>query len=266
MSTCQVENTGLWSVLAEKMRAPGGVEIKKRTFQIFRSYENAFVGSEAVDWLIKNGYAKSRDEAVVIGEKLITLDIIHHITYSHHFKDEPIYYRFKEDDPFEVKLKIGDNISVSSLLTSCGVTQHGYVLRKGTIRWNKRYLVLKQDESRLYYYNTDLDPAARFYIQLDASLSVKEAPGARKGCYCFTIFAPNTQKAITFACESSKNQEAWMSSISAAGVALQEETLDSQAVTEKSIYEFTCRDIHSNEMNLSGFQGKVCIIVNVASK
>lgn len=98
------------------MRGPGGVEIKKRTFQIFRSYENAFIGndslthkrispyfgfnknelgSEAVDWLIKNDYAKSRDEAVVIGEKLITLDIIHHVTYSHHFKDESIYYRFK---------------------------------------------------------------------------------------------------------------------------------------------------------------------------
>ena len=138
MNTCQLENTGLWTVLAEKMRESGGVEIKKRTFQIFRSYENAFVGSEAVDWLISKKYAKSREEAVVIGEKLLALDYIHHVTYSHHFKDEAIYYRFKDDDPFEIRLKIGDNVSVSALLSSCGVTQHGYVLRKGTIMLNKR--------------------------------------------------------------------------------------------------------------------------------
>ena len=37
-----------WSVLAEKMRGPGGVEIKKRTFQIFRSYENAFIGNDSL--------------------------------------------------------------------------------------------------------------------------------------------------------------------------------------------------------------------------
>jgi len=34
----------------------------------------------------------------------------------------------------------------------------------------------------------------------------------------------------------------------------------------KSIYEFTCKDIDGNDVPLSNYKGRVCIIVNVASK
>lgn len=41
---------------------------------------------------------------------------------------------------------------------------------------------------------------------------------------------------------------------------------DSAADSPKSIYEFTVKDIHGNEVPLNNYQGKVLLIVNVASK
>lgn len=38
------------------------------------------VGREAVDWLVDNKYAKSRSEAVEIGQRLYKLGYIQHVT------------------------------------------------------------------------------------------------------------------------------------------------------------------------------------------
>jgi hypothetical protein len=34
----------------------------------------------------------------------------------------------------------------------------------------------------------------------------------------------------------------------------------------KTIYEFDAKDIHGNDVSLSKYKGKVCLVVNVASK
>ena len=39
------------------------IEIKDRTYR-FQSYKDCFVGSEAVTWMVENGYARSREQAV----------------------------------------------------------------------------------------------------------------------------------------------------------------------------------------------------------
>ncbi|XP_057802726.1 probable glutathione peroxidase 2 [Salvia miltiorrhiza] len=41
---------------------------------------------------------------------------------------------------------------------------------------------------------------------------------------------------------------------------------DSGADSPKSVYDFTVKDIHGNDVPLSNYQGKVLLIVNVASK
>ncbi|XP_018839583.1 probable phospholipid hydroperoxide glutathione peroxidase [Juglans regia] len=43
-------------------------------------------------------------------------------------------------------------------------------------------------------------------------------------------------------------------------------TVNARAATEKSIYDFTVKDIDQNDVSLSKFKGKVLVIVNVASK
>ena len=46
--------------------SPHGVQCQDRRYR-FKSYPHCFVGSEAVDWLCRCGYAKSREEAFVLG-------------------------------------------------------------------------------------------------------------------------------------------------------------------------------------------------------
>lgn len=79
-----------------RMRTQGGLEIKKRRFRL-QSYTMCFVGSEAVDWMIKE-YNLSRVEAVALGNQLKSRGIIHHVTDHHAFKDEYLFYRFYADE------------------------------------------------------------------------------------------------------------------------------------------------------------------------
>lgn len=81
--------------IASKMRSPEGVEIKTRRHKL-KLYQRCFVGSEAVDWIVK--YTKvSRSDAVKIGQKMIEKSLVDHVTSDHPFKDENLFYRFNED-------------------------------------------------------------------------------------------------------------------------------------------------------------------------
>ena len=82
--------------LAAKMREKGGVEIKARHYHL-KLYKRCFVGSEAVDWLVKH-LNISRTKAVAIGKKLIDKKVIHHVTDEHSFEDASLFYRFYEDE------------------------------------------------------------------------------------------------------------------------------------------------------------------------
>ena len=82
--------------MVTKMRGKDGLVIKTRRYQL-KLYQRCFVGNEAVDWLTKN-LKISRTEAVAIGQKLIDKKVIHHVSDEHSFKDEPLFYRFYEDE------------------------------------------------------------------------------------------------------------------------------------------------------------------------
>lgn len=61
------------------------------------------------------------------------------------------------------KIKLGGP-SVAALQSDCGVTQVGWILKKGTLFWNKRFLLVKQDEGKLYYFKSNLDPAPHLLL------------------------------------------------------------------------------------------------------
>lgn len=87
-----------WPKITEEMRGENGVEIKDRRFG-FKVFPKVFLGSDAVDWLVKHEKA-TRDEAIIIGQLMIEQRIIHHVLDEHDFKDEPLFYRFyRDEDP-----------------------------------------------------------------------------------------------------------------------------------------------------------------------
>lgn len=89
------KSTELQSIVA-KMRSKGGLDIKARPYKL-KLYHRCFVGNEAVSWMVEN-LKISREEAIVLGQKLIDKKIIHHVCDEHPFKDEQIFYRFYEDE------------------------------------------------------------------------------------------------------------------------------------------------------------------------
>lgn len=92
--------------LITQMRGSDGLDIKTRRYQL-KLHKRCFVGSEAVDWLVKH-LNISRAQAVAIGKKLVHKKIIHHVNDDHSFKDDHLYYRFYEDE--------GKNIWTDSIL------------------------------------------------------------------------------------------------------------------------------------------------------
>jgi potassium-dependent mechanosensitive channel len=82
--------------LANAMRGTSGVEIKDRRYLV-NIYPKCFVGSEAVDWLVRN-QRTTREGAIRIGLLLVNRGIIHHVLDEHSFEDKNLFYRFYADE------------------------------------------------------------------------------------------------------------------------------------------------------------------------
>lgn len=79
--------------VAKELQGKNGVEIKDRWFKL-RLYSNCFIGSEMVSWLVQNKKI-TPEEAIAIGQSLLKQDLIHHVHNDHDFKNEFLFYRFK---------------------------------------------------------------------------------------------------------------------------------------------------------------------------
>lgn len=62
------------------------------------TYKQCFVGKEFVDWLVSKGEASNREAAMELGTQLLDAGVFKHVCDDHHFKDEYLFYRFKNDD------------------------------------------------------------------------------------------------------------------------------------------------------------------------
>uniref|UniRef100_UPI00398E5DFB DEP domain-containing mTOR-interacting protein-like isoform X3 n=1 Tax=Pristiophorus japonicus TaxID=55135 RepID=UPI00398E5DFB len=58
-------------------------------------YQRAVFGSEVIDWLIKEGEASSRKEAVELCRRELEHGIIQHVSNRHHFFDSNLLYQFR---------------------------------------------------------------------------------------------------------------------------------------------------------------------------
>lgn len=75
-----------------------GVEVKNRRYR-FRKYKRCFVGSEAVDFMVLSGWAKSREDAVRIGRQLQTkFSLFEHVVdpERHLLEDDYLFYKFND--------------------------------------------------------------------------------------------------------------------------------------------------------------------------
>ncbi|MGC9526008.1 MAG: mechanosensitive ion channel domain-containing protein [Limnospira sp.] len=85
-----------WEAIATAMAGPDGVPVKDRRFQ-FKVFPDVFLGSDAVEWLMFHERA-TREEAILMGQLMLEMGIIHSVLNEQKFKDEPTFYRFSEDE------------------------------------------------------------------------------------------------------------------------------------------------------------------------
>ena len=81
--------------LAAAMRSEVPVEDRR---YLLRMYDKCFIGAEAVTWLIRKGHAVSEADAIELGQFLLSNGYFHHVTRDHTFKNEYLFYRFREDE------------------------------------------------------------------------------------------------------------------------------------------------------------------------
>ena len=74
-----------------------GISVMDRRYRL-RVYRKCFIGSEAVTWIVRNRKC-SRLEAVNLGQQLMNANIFYHVCEDHTFKDDYLFYRFREDYP-----------------------------------------------------------------------------------------------------------------------------------------------------------------------
>lgn len=97
------------------------VNVGDRKYHL-RKWQRVFVGAEAVDAIVFSGMAATRWEAVQLGRALARDGLFKHVTGSHAFKDDYLFYRYcnenvpkdmlwDEDTPMSVDLSQHSNAS-----------------------------------------------------------------------------------------------------------------------------------------------------------
>lgn len=91
-----------------------GLEVRNRTFRL-KSYPKCFIASHAVDYMVKEGFCISREEAVDLGKELQReLGLWHHVCNDHEFEDQYFFFRFSNyadstTDDDTMSFKSGDS-------------------------------------------------------------------------------------------------------------------------------------------------------------
>jgi hypothetical protein len=228
--------------------------VKDRTY-FFKKYPKCFVGSEAVTFFLTTHYCNTIPQSIALGQQLMDCDYLHHVSDDHPFKNEHLYYRWREDEDY-----FGP--SVAKLLMRGTVTVHSDVDMKGLLFWNKKYVLLESEEKVIYLYSSNLSSDPSGIINLQQGVLETAECECKSGSYCFTLSDGKHQKWVLCA-YNSKAQLAWLEALANIGVKFREEDFD--PIAEASIFDFSANDIDGNLMSLDQYRGKVCIVVNVAS-
>lgn len=95
MTSSDELNTSMNDLAAALKKA---VTVSDRKYRL-TTYKNAFVGSEAVDFMMASGMAESREDAVTLGQALSSeFFLFEHVTRDHPFMDDYKFYHFIDGD------------------------------------------------------------------------------------------------------------------------------------------------------------------------
>ncbi|PFX30086.1 Glutathione peroxidase [Stylophora pistillata] len=255
---CEIDRDKI-ETISLKLRAStadGGLTIKDRYYHL-KKYHSCFVGSEAIDWFIANGFATTRQEGIQLGQQLLDADLVHHVVDEHNFEDRELFYRFRQDDPPHLSPA---GPSVASLKQDCS-TKFGSAQKRGLLKWHQAFFALRPGDETLYEFRTDLHstPTKKYPLK-EATMKLDRSV---KFCLLLT-FADIQRSDLRLAFTSDEEQLTWLKAFEKSGAVTgqTEEEVEDRVKNAESIFEFSVKDIDKNEVSLEKYRGFVTLIVN----
>mmetsp|Transcript_19481 Transcript_19481/g.27178 ORF Transcript_19481/g.27178 Transcript_19481/m.27178 type:complete len:694 (-) Transcript_19481:65-2146(-) len=136
----------IMSIMKDK---ESGVLVKDRQ-HFFVFHQDSFQGSDMVDWVLKNLPIRTREEAVVYGQKLLDNHWIASVTRKKKFKDSKNLYQFSSgeavpDEPKQEKVSLDDFEQVKVI----GKGGFGKVILARKIETGKIYAIKLMDKAKI---------------------------------------------------------------------------------------------------------------------
>jgi len=96
-----------------------GMILKDRKY-LGKTYENCFLGKEAVDWLMFNAGCKTRKDAVKLGNEIYEKKIFDHVLGEHTLKDKDLFYKLlidtKVSSPKNLFTRLGGKTAIAAVV------------------------------------------------------------------------------------------------------------------------------------------------------
>ena len=223
-----------------------------------------------VNFLIEKKEAENETEAILIGNKLIDFDYLHHVANDHIFKNEYLFYRFREDEDYNEEDR---DLSASKIKQSDRIAKQGFVFVKKVHFWNKRFLIVRNDLEKLFFYDNIVSTKPRYVIDFSSNQKyfLSEVKDEKNNFYTLKLEKKN--EVIFISSETSSEIEQWIESFICCGAIPENKTIinysflgfDLINTNPLNFYDLSALDIDNQSLNFSSFKDKVVLIVNVAS-
>lgn len=238
----------------------GGLEIKNRSYHL-RSFYSCFVASELVDWMVQNGEAASREEGVELGQLLVRADFIHHVVDEHHFEDNFLFFRFRQDEP---------PVDLSGPTMTCIRGQEGSLIgqlyRKRFFGYSDYTFAFSPSNCHLYQFRNELVMTSMYGYDLNGATVRPEAKVQANRYFLHISMAD--KRVLALSAEDSETQLRWLKVFADNDIEILPSEEDEDELVKKALsaYDFVAKDIDGETINLSKYTGHVCLVVNVASQ
>jgi len=141
--------------LVSAMKNPkNGIEIKDRKL-LLKTYPNAFIGQEAVDWMLRHLPIRDRDDAISLGQRLLQSNYIKHVSDNKKgFRDsQDQFYIFEDFATVEaLAVDLESSQDDNNITSSAGISLDDFELQTtiGKGGFGMVMKVLKKDNQKIY--------------------------------------------------------------------------------------------------------------------
>jgi len=142
-----------------------------------------------------------------------------------------------------------------------GEDGHGAVEVRGWLLWRARYAAVDQQAKWLHCYPNAGASSPWWSLPLEGA-TVREDVGVTTSSHPYALVVQNKGERIALRCPKSKLQEGLMAAMLASGANLLKQDAHVEA---KALFDLGFTDLEGRARSMKEFEGKVCLIVNVAS-